>query len=93
MLLVAAGKPETKRQILLNTLLLVPVTFLPALLGISTAFCGAIDVGLDAVFVQHALNVRKTIQNQPQANVCVFHTILVLIFLVLLVDKGIAQSP
>ena len=38
MLLVVAGKPETKRQMLLNTLLLVLVSFLPALLGISTAF-------------------------------------------------------
>ena len=57
---------------LLNTLLLVPVSFLPTLLGISTAFCGAITVGLDAVFVQHALNVRKATQSQPQARCLCF---------------------
>ena len=72
MLLVVAGKPETKRQMLLNTLLLVPVSFLPALLGISTAFCGAVAVGLGAVFMQHGLNVHKTTQNQPQARCLCF---------------------
>ena len=72
MLLVVAGKPETKRQMLLNTLLLVPVSFLPTLLAISTAFYGAVAVGLGAVFVQHALNVHKTTQNQPQARCLCF---------------------
>ncbi len=54
-----AGRDETRKQILIYTLVLLPVTFLPALLGV----CGLLYVvgaaTLSAVFLYYAINVYR----------------------------------
>jgi protoheme IX farnesyltransferase len=57
MLPVVAGADETRRQILIYTLILVPVTLLPALTGTVGWFYTLANIGLGAVFIWHAWRV------------------------------------
>lgn len=72
MLPVVAGKRETRRQILLYALLLVPVTLSPAFIGLAGLFYGVIAGILSAVFVALAIRVwhagRTVATDSPQAN-------------------------
>jgi protoheme IX farnesyltransferase len=53
------GADETRRQILLYSLILVPVTFLPALLGTSGLVYALSSAVLGAVFLWHAIEVYR----------------------------------
>ena len=54
-----AGRGETRRQILLYTLVLLPLTFLPALLGVSGMLYVAGVALLSGIFLYHAVNVYR----------------------------------
>ncbi|MBM3650179.1 MAG: protoheme IX farnesyltransferase [Alphaproteobacteria bacterium] len=59
MLPVVAGPRETKRQMLIYTLLLAPVALAPTLLGAVGWFYGAVAVALSLAFVGHAVAVWR----------------------------------
>ncbi len=59
MLPVVAGKAETKRHILVYTLLLTPLTFVPVLLGMAGPAYGAAATLLGAYFVVLAVQVLR----------------------------------
>jgi protoheme IX farnesyltransferase len=59
MLPVVAGPRVTKKQMLLYTLLLVPVALAPTLLGAVGWLYGAVAIGLSAGFIAHAVAVWR----------------------------------
>ncbi len=59
MLPVVAGASETRRQILLYSLVLVPVTFLPSLLGTTGMLYAVVTALLGAAFLWHAVDVYR----------------------------------
>ena len=59
MLPVVAGKAATKRQMLLYTLLLLPLAPLPAVMGLTGWIYGLAAVILGLLFVHHALRVLR----------------------------------
>ena len=59
MLPVVAGKAETRRQILLYALLLLPATLAPWALGIAGPVYGAVAAALGGVFVLCAIRVHR----------------------------------
>jgi len=59
MLPVVAGKAETKRQMLIYTVLLIPIGMAPALLGIAGWIYGTVAFILGLVFVAAAIAVRR----------------------------------
>jgi len=59
MLPVVAGARATKRQMVVYTLVLLPVALAPALLGAVGWLYGAVAAGLGVVFVSHALAVWR----------------------------------
>jgi heme o synthase len=65
-----AGRDETRRQILLYTLVLLPITFLPALLGV----CGPVYVIgnaiLSAMFLYYAVNVYRLRDGEAADRAC-----------------------
>ena len=63
MLPVVAGARETRRQVLLYTLLLVPLSLAPVALGFAGALYGAVAAVLGAGFLWHALRVWRDAQD------------------------------
>jgi protoheme IX farnesyltransferase len=59
MLPVTAGRAETRRQILIYSLLLVPLGVAPALMGFAGLTYGGIAVAAGAVFVALALRLHR----------------------------------
>ncbi len=57
MLPVVAGPDETRRQILVYSLLLVPLTFLPAVMGFAGVLYALTAIGLGLVFLMRAWQV------------------------------------
>jgi protoheme IX farnesyltransferase len=57
MLPVVAGPRETKRQMLIYTLLLVPVALAPTLLGSVGWLYGAVALAMSAAFIAQAVAV------------------------------------
>lgn len=57
MLPVVSGVLETKRQIMLYTVLLLPVTLVPWMLGTASIFWAGLAVVLGIVFIVHAVRV------------------------------------
>ncbi|HEX9556430.1 MAG TPA: heme o synthase, partial [Reyranella sp.] len=60
MLPAVAGRTATKRQILLYSLLLVPASLLPCVLGFAGAFYGAIAAISGALFIALALRLSRS---------------------------------
>jgi heme o synthase len=60
MLPVVAGPRETKRQMVIYTLLLVPVALVPTLYGAVGWLYGVVALGLSLAFVGHAVAVWRT---------------------------------
>jgi protoheme IX farnesyltransferase len=87
MLPVVAGSRETKRQILLYTLLLWPVTVAPWLLGVGGHFYCAGAVLLSALFTGAAIRVIRDDSDRSARQTFAFSLLyLFLIFSLLLVD-------
>ncbi|MCO6417621.1 heme o synthase [Siccirubricoccus sp. KC 17139] len=63
MLPVTRGARETRKQVLLYTLLLLPISLLPSLLGYAGPFYAAVAGLLGAGFVYHALRVWRDRQD------------------------------
>jgi len=65
-----AGRDETRKQILIYTLVLLPLTFLPALLGVS-GFLYVMGVALlSAVFLYYAINVYRIREGAAADRAC-----------------------
>ncbi|MGB3139509.1 MAG: heme o synthase [Aestuariivirga sp.] len=65
-----AGPDETRRQILLYTLALVPLTFIPAVLGVSGLLYVAGVALLSTVFVYYAVQVYRLREGQASIGAC-----------------------
>jgi protoheme IX farnesyltransferase len=65
-----AGRDETRKQILIYSILLVPIAFIPALLGV----CGVVYVIgtaiLSAMFLYYAINVYRRRQGEAADKAC-----------------------
>lgn len=70
MLPVVAGTDETRRQILIYSLILVPVAFLPALTGTAGMLYATANVLLGALFVWHAWRVYRLRDGQAAETAC-----------------------
>ena len=93
MLPVVAGSDETRRQILIYTLLLFPVTLLPPLLGTTGMFYTLAATGLGIMFIYHAVQVYRIREGQDAEIACKklfgFSTLwLFLIFALILVERA-----
>ena len=88
MLPVVAGLQTTKRQMLAYTLLLLPVTLAPAMVGQSGALYAAGSLTLGLLFCHHAWEVLQT-DNAKRAMAMFKFSILYLfmLFTLLLIDK------
>ena len=92
MLPVVAGKPETRRQILIYSLLLAPLAVLPWYLGTAGALYGAGSILLGALFLTGAWRIWR-IGDGPRAESAARHLFaysilyLFLIFTLLILDR------
>jgi protoheme IX farnesyltransferase len=96
MLPVVAGRAETKRQILLYSVVLVPISLTPWALGFAGAIYGAAAAMLGAIMIFLSWQVRRSNDNdrRPARRLFVFSMLyLVLLFAVLLMNAApYAQS-
>jgi heme o synthase len=89
MLPVVSGPRETKRQILLYTLVLWPATVAPWLLGIAGSLYAAGAILLSAVFTATAIRVCRDDSDRSARQMFAFSLLyLFLIFSLLLVDRA-----
>jgi heme o synthase len=89
MLPVVAGPSETKRQMLLYTLLLWPVSLAPCLLGVAGAVYGIGALMLNALFSGSAILVRRDPTDRSARRMFAFSLLyLFLIFTLLLADHA-----
>lgn len=89
MLPVVAGVRETKRQMLLYTLLLWPITLLPWLLGIAGPVYAVSALGLSAVFTLQAVRVWRDDGDRRAREMFTFSLLyLFLVFSLLLLDPA-----
>jgi len=89
MLPVVSGPRETKRQILLYTLVLWPATFAPWLLGLAGNLYGAGALLLNAIFTGAAILLARDDSNRGASRMFAFSLLyLFLIFSALLVDRA-----
>jgi protoheme IX farnesyltransferase len=91
MLPVVAGEAETKRQMLIYTVLLLPVALAPTLLGVVGWIYGGAAVLLSLVFIVCALRVLRSGDMKPARQMFGFSILyLFLLFALLLVDRVLA---
>jgi protoheme IX farnesyltransferase len=89
-----AGSDETRRQILLYTLILVPVTLLPALTGTVGLFYTLANIGLGVMFIWHAVEVYRLREGAEAETACKklfgFSTLwLFIVFAIILVERAL----
>ena len=90
MLPVVAGRDRTCRQMLIYTLLLLPVAVLPALLGTAGLFYGVTAAVLSLLFIVSALRVWQQNDDRRARQMFGFSVLyLFLIFTVLVVDRTV----
>jgi heme o synthase len=92
MMPAVSGVPETKRQMLIYTILLLPITVAPAITGLISIPAGAFVGLLGLWFIRHAYTVVKSDGfDAPRAmfRFSILH--LFLIFVIFLVDRSILQ--
>ncbi|WP_119389955.1 heme o synthase [Taklimakanibacter lacteus] len=65
-----AGQQETRRQILLYSLILVPTTFLPSLLGTTGLLYTIVTALLGVAFIWHAVDVYRLRDGDPARRAC-----------------------
>ncbi len=87
MLPVVAGAAETRRQILIYSLLLLPLGALPCLLGDAGALYGTVALGAGAMLAILALRLRRDPSDRPAKQLFGFSIVyLFVLFAVLLLD-------
>ena len=94
MLPVTAGGPATARQILLYTVLLLPVGVAPAFVGLASPAYGIVAAGLGAMMVWRAIPILKSGGADSAASRRMFGYSLFYLFIIftaLLVDRGLDQ--
>ena len=94
MLPVVAGADETRRQILIYSLLLVPLTFLPSLLGVTGLLYTVSAAALGVAFLYHAVQVYRLREGAAADKACKklfgFSILwLFLIFGLIIVERGL----
>lgn len=93
MMPVVSGVEETKRQILIYTLLLVPLTVVPAFIGMISVVGGVIIGALGLWFIRHAFLVKKSDgAEEPRAMFRYSIAYLFFVFLILLADSAILSA-
>ncbi len=97
MLPVVAGPDETRRQILIYTLLLMPITFLPPLLGTVGLLYTAANAVLGVAFVYHAVQVYRLREGAVAEMACKkmfgFSTLwLFLVFALILIERALGLA-
>jgi protoheme IX farnesyltransferase len=97
MLPVVAGAAETRKQILIYSLLLVPVTFLPSLLGTTGVFYTIAAGVLGAAFLYCAMQVYRLREGAAAHKACKklfsFSILwLFLIFAAILVERALGLA-
>ena len=98
MLPVVSGAGETRRQILIYSLLLVPITFLPSLLGVTGPVYTIAAGVLGALFVYYAVEVYRRREGAEGEAACktlfAFSTLwLFLIFALILLERAGGVKP
>jgi protoheme IX farnesyltransferase len=95
MLPVVAGAEETRRQILLYTLVLAPLGVVPALLGYAGALYGVVALVTGGIMIALALRVRAERQGHRASKQMFGFSILYLflLFATLLADRMLAGLP
>ena len=96
MLPVVAGTAETKRQILIYTVLLVPISILPWALGFAGALYGAIAGMFGATIILLALQLRTSsdTEKRPARRLFAFSILyLFVLFATVLADALIDSRP
>ena len=91
MLPVVSGVRETKKQMLIYAALLIPITVLPAVIGLSSIVAGVLSAALGFWFQWHAVKVWRS-EDLAHARAMFRFSLLYLflIFVILLADHGIA---
>jgi protoheme IX farnesyltransferase len=90
MLPVVAGKAETRRQILIYTILLVPVGMAPAFLGFAGMLYGAAALVLGLIFVAAAVAVQRDETDRSARRMFGFSIFyLFALFALLIADRAI----
>ena len=93
MMPVVSGVQETKRQILIYTLLLVPLTLVPAFIGMISVAGGLIIGAFGIWFIRHAFLVRNSEgAEEPRAMFRYSILYLFLVFVVLLADHALLTA-
>jgi len=94
MLPVVAGKAETRKWMLVYTLLLFPVTLAPTVLGIAGLVYGVAAVALGGAFVFLALRVLSQATDESARRMFGFSVLyLFLLFALLIVDRAPGLMP
>jgi protoheme IX farnesyltransferase len=90
MLPVVAGRRETRRQILIYTILLLPLTAAPYVLGVSGLLYLGVALALGIVFLGYAMRVWAE-RDDRSARASFRYSILYLfgLFVALIVDRGV----
>ena len=92
MLPVVAGIAETKRQILLYTALLIPVSLAPVWFGTASLVWGALALVLGAIFLWLAIRVRYSEGDAAPRRMFLFSLLyLFLLFSGLIVDSVVSR--
>ena len=90
-----AGRGETRRQILIYSSILVPLTFAPAATGVAGPLFVAVAAVLGAVFLYHAVNVYRLRDGEAGDRACKklfgFSILwLFLIFATILIERALS---
>jgi protoheme IX farnesyltransferase len=97
MLPVVSGKPETRRQIVIYTVLVVGCGFAPVILGFAGPLYLTVNAGIGLWFLVQSLRVaaERDTQREPQARKLFGVSILYLfaLFAALLVEAGMGIAP
>ncbi len=93
MLPVVAGVAETKRQILLYTLVLAPLGAAPAMIGMASWYFGAIAATLGIVFIAMAVGIlRDTGETYARRTFTFSLLYLALLFAALIADRALGLA-
>ena len=93
MLPVVAGVAETKRQILLYTLVLAPLSAAPAMIGMASWYFGAIAATLGIMFIAMAVGIlRDTGETYARRTFTFSLLYLALLFAALIADRALGLA-
>ena len=93
MLPVVSGVAETKRQILLYTLLLAPLGTVPAMIGMASWYFGAVAAFLGVVFIAMAVGILRDTGDAYAKRTFTFSLLyLSLLFAALIADRALGLA-